>query len=104
MSSYQNNLQLALFKAAKVGHIKLMQELIKHGANPGLPDFKGYNAISYAMTANPLEAATWLKAVFATFKPPKEQRDNRFWVQELATGQKMTKEALNADLWWQGSK
>ena len=91
MSSYQRNLQLALFKAAKVGHIKLMQEFIKHGANPCLPDIKGYNAISYVVAANPTEALTWLEAVFATFKPPEESRDNRFWVQELATDEKTNK-------------
>lgn len=90
MSSYRRNLQAALFKAAKVGHIKLMQEFIRHGANPCLPDISGYNAISYVVAANPTEAMTWLKSVFATFKPFEEKRNNRFWVQELATGKKVT--------------
>jgi ankyrin repeat protein len=46
-------LQKALLQAAKVGHIKLMRELINTGANPFICDDDGRNAISYAMQHDP---------------------------------------------------
>lgn len=46
-------LQKALFKAAKVGHISLMLELIKVGADPFTPDDTNHSAINYAQMQDP---------------------------------------------------
>jgi len=43
-----SKLQEALFKAAKVGHIKLMRELIEAGANPFALNEDDHNAFFYA--------------------------------------------------------
>lgn len=59
MSLHHLHLQPALWQAAKVGHIKLMRELIAKGANPFIPDKHGRNAISYAIIADP-KAGSWL--------------------------------------------
>jgi len=45
-------LQGALFKAAKVGHTKLMLEFIKVGAKPFALDEEGHDAIFYAVQQN----------------------------------------------------
>ncbi len=59
--SNQEQLQYALFQAAKVGHIKLMRELIFVGANPFKPDEQNRSAIVYAHMANPEELVGLLK-------------------------------------------
>ena len=46
---FQDPLQTALFKAAKIGHINLMKEFIEVGADPFAPDNSGRSAIFYAM-------------------------------------------------------
>jgi len=55
-------LQKALFKAAKVGHIKLMRELIEIGANPFALDEDNHNSFFYAQLQAPEETAELLKA------------------------------------------
>ncbi len=63
------DLQNALFKAAKVGNINLMIEFISHGANPFLIDENGYDAISYAMDADPIKTGNMLlKLISETMK------------------------------------
>ena len=69
MTSDKNNqlhhpFQEALFKAAKVGNVKLMRELIKAGANPFAPDEEERNAISYALAANLEDTVKLLEALF----------------------------------------
>ena len=60
--STHDMLQGALFKAAKVGHIKLMREqLIIAGADPYKLDEENYSAISYAHAANPKGIVILLK-------------------------------------------
>jgi ankyrin repeat protein len=49
----QDPLQEALFKAAKVGHIQLMRELIIDGANFFAIDEENHTVSSYAYSANP---------------------------------------------------
>lgn len=59
-----NPFQEALFKAAKVGNIKLMRELIKASASPFVLDEEERNAISYALAANPEETIELLAELF----------------------------------------
>jgi len=56
-----SQLQYALFKAAKVGHINLMQEFIKVGAGPFALDEEGHDAIFYANKQNPRGTKTLLE-------------------------------------------
>lgn len=56
--------QEALFKAAKVGNVKLMRELIKAGANPFASDKEERNAISYALASNLAETVKLLETLF----------------------------------------
>ena len=44
MTGNQDPLQFALFKAAKIGNIKLMREFIEAGADPFLLDTENCNA------------------------------------------------------------
>ncbi|NDA90329.1 MAG: hypothetical protein EBY20_05425 [Alphaproteobacteria bacterium] len=55
MTGNQDPLQFALFKAAKIGNIKLMREFIETGADPFLLDTENCNAITYAMNSNALD-------------------------------------------------
>ena len=55
MTGNQDPLQFALFKAAKIGNIKLMREFIETGADPFLLDTENCNAITYAMKNNKLD-------------------------------------------------
>jgi len=55
MTGNQDPLQFALFKAAKIGNIKLMREFIETGADPFLLDTENCNAITYAMKSNVLD-------------------------------------------------
>jgi hypothetical protein len=55
MTGNQDPLQFALFKAAKIGSIKLMREFIEAGADPFLLDTENCNAITYAMKSNTLD-------------------------------------------------
>ena len=55
MTGNQDPLQFALFKAAKIANIKLMQEFIEAGADPFLLDTENCNAITYAMKSNTLD-------------------------------------------------
>jgi len=55
MTGNQDPLQFALFKAAKIGNIKLMREFIEAGADPFLLDIENCNAITYAMKSNVLD-------------------------------------------------
>jgi ankyrin repeat protein len=66
--SNQDPLQQALFKAAKVGHIKLMRELIIAGADPFISDEKGHSAISYATKSDPIKTGSLLLELSDTFK------------------------------------
>ena len=63
-------LQFALFKAAKVGHIKLMREFIEFGADPFASDENNHDAFFYARQEAPLEAAT----LFKELKAAKEKK------------------------------
>jgi ankyrin repeat protein len=57
MTTHENNqdyriqdpLQVALFKAAKIGNIKLIKEFIEAGASPFIRDASNYCAIEYAI-------------------------------------------------------
>jgi ankyrin repeat protein len=49
----QDPLQKALFKAAKVGHIQLMRELIIAGASFFAIDEENHTVLSYAYQADP---------------------------------------------------
>ena len=63
MSLHRHNskpLQQALWQAAKVGHLSLMQELIAAGADPFIHDEHGRNAISYAAAADPVKTGILL--------------------------------------------
>lgn len=60
----QGPFQEALLKAAKVGNIKLMRELIKAGASLFTPDEEERNALSYALAANPEETIKLLEELF----------------------------------------
>lgn len=60
METYQS----ALIKAAKVGNVKFMRELIKLGANPFLPDENERNAISYALASNLEETVKLAEELF----------------------------------------
>jgi ankyrin repeat protein len=60
-NNYENPLQQALFKAAKVGHIKLMKELIQAGADPYARDEINSNALDYAYRQNPEELKEFLE-------------------------------------------
>jgi ankyrin repeat protein len=53
IQSNQDPLQEALFKAAKVGHIQLMRELIIAGANFFAIDEENHTVLSYAYSADP---------------------------------------------------
>jgi ankyrin repeat protein len=53
IQSNQDPLQEALFKAAKVGHIQLMRELIIAGANFFAIDEENHTVLSYAYQADP---------------------------------------------------
>jgi ankyrin repeat protein len=53
IQSNQDPLQEALFKAAKVGNIKLMRELIIAGANFFAIDEENHTVLSYAYSADP---------------------------------------------------
>lgn len=55
MTGNQDPLQFALFKAAKIGNIKLMREFIEAGADPFLLDTENCNAITYVMKSNVLD-------------------------------------------------
>ena len=77
-------LQLALLKAAKVGHLKLMQELIQLGADPCQSDIEGNNAIIYFAQANPKEMITWFSAKVIEASPRKHCFGNS-WVKDLMT-------------------
>ena len=61
-----SKLQNALFKAAKVGEIDLMRELIKVGADPFDVDKNNHNVFFYAMRENPEEAAVLLEELNST--------------------------------------
>lgn len=65
MKSYNNHLnrplQHALFKAAKVGNLNLMRELIEAGADPFASDENGITIISYAYIAAPEATKTLLQ-------------------------------------------
>ena len=54
-------LQLILFKAAKLGDFELMCALIEAGADPFAPDKKNHDAFFYANRKNPEEAAALLE-------------------------------------------
>jgi ankyrin repeat protein len=53
IKSNQDPLQEALFKAAKVGHIQLMRELIIAGANFFAIDEENHTVLSYAYKSDP---------------------------------------------------
>lgn len=59
--SSTNFLQKALFQAAKVGHIKLMRELIEEGASPFALDEDNHNAFFYAQLQDAASAAELLE-------------------------------------------
>ena len=56
----QDLLQKALFQAAKIGNIELMNEFIRTGANPFLRDASNRSALMYAMRSDTLNRATLL--------------------------------------------
>ena len=59
MTFQASPIQLALVKAAKVGHLKLMQELISLGADPYQTDDQGKNAVTYYLETHPQEVVPW---------------------------------------------
>ena len=87
MSSHRimsnQSLQSALLKAAKVGHFKLMQELIQLGADPCQSDIRGNNAITYFAQANPKEMTAWFKAKMIEASPGENLGNS--WVKDLMT-------------------
>ena len=70
----QDPLQIALFKAARIGNINLVQELIEAGANPFMLDEENRNAIFYATRNDPTKTDKMLmelESVVAKFRKRK---------------------------------
>ena len=53
-------MQFALFQAAKVGNIELMEEFIGAGANPFVLDSENCSALMYAMRSDPEKTSALL--------------------------------------------
>lgn len=69
-----NPYQEALFKAAKVGNIKLVREFMQAGGNLFMPDDGGRNALSYAFAANCEETTKLLEELFPVTLETEEEK------------------------------